>query len=118
MTTAPKPPVLVIGTVEYPLGPLSFKALREHSATIKAMAEGRWDSSDALFAAMASIVHASASRRAPELELDAVEATLDWPLAKLLVEQVLVQSFPQQPEGEGRAVSPSGSSTGTAQSPN
>lgn len=109
---------LTIGGVAYPIKPLSFKGLREHSAAIKAMGEGRWESPEALFSTMAGIVHASLQRGAPELTFEQVEAELDWESAQPAVEAILIRSFPQAPAGESQVESPSGPSTGTAPSPN
>lgn len=109
---------VMLGGVEYPIHPLSFKGLREHSAAIKAMAEGKWDSAEALFEVMARIVHASLQRGAPELTFEQVEAELDWETASPAVEAILFRSFPQAPAGESRVESPSGLSTGTVPQPN
>jgi len=109
---------LSIGGVAYPIRPLSFKALREHSESIKAMAEGGCQTPQQLFEAMCRIVHASLQRSAPELGFEQVEAELDWETAQPAVQAVLTRSFPQLPAGETPVESPSGPSTGMAPSPN
>lgn len=102
---------IVIKGAPRALSPLTFAALKAQRDNIKALAQGGFSDGESLFAAMASVVHASLARQSPDLTLEEVEAVLDWPAAERMVNEVLVLSFPQAPAGETPAASPSGAST-------
>jgi hypothetical protein len=118
MSASPRTVPLNLGGITYQLAPLTFGALRQHSDAIRRVTEGQYTHGQAMFDDMAALVLASLQRLQPEFKAAELDAHLDWPIARQAVTDIFLLSFPQAESGEPTAVSPSGSSTGTAALPN
>lgn len=105
---------LHLGATELQLAPLTFAALEARADDIRRLAEGGFANGQELFDTTLRVVHASVQRRAPQVSIEQLKAELDWPAAHAAVTTVLQISFPQAPEGESRAASPSGALTGSS----
>ncbi len=118
MSTPTRTVPLLLGGNTHQLSPLTFGALRQNADAIQRVIEGKYSGGTAMLDDMSAIVLASLQRLQPELKSADLDDHLDWPIARQAVTDVFLLSFPQPEAGETPAVSPSGSSTGTAASPN
>ena len=113
MDRPPHTAPLLVGGRELLLSALTFAALEQRGDDIRRLAQGGFASGQELFDTTLRVVHASIARRCPDVALDWLKGELDWPSAHDAVSTVLRLSFPSA-EGEARAASPSGTSTGSS----